>query len=126
MGELVNDKPKRIQLRRTKGWRKPEGAIVVALPSKWGNPWRVVPRSRFEATVRTNDAIAGTFELYPRIPRTGAHYWAMQYYRLHLGEHPELMEAARTELRGHDLACWCPLDQPCHADVLLELVNSDA
>jgi hypothetical protein len=27
------------------------------------------------------------------------------------------------ELRGHDLACWCPLDQPCHADVLLALAN---
>ena len=32
---------KRIQLRRTKGWRKPEGAVVVARPSKWGNPFRV-------------------------------------------------------------------------------------
>lgn len=28
-------------------------------------------------------------------------------------------------LRGKDLACWCPLDQPCHADVLLELANAD-
>jgi len=28
------------------------------------------------------------------------------------------------ELRGKDLACWCPLDQPCHADVLLELANA--
>jgi len=27
-------------------------------------------------------------------------------------------------LRGHDLVCWCPLDQPCHADVLLELANA--
>ena len=27
------------------------------------------------------------------------------------------------ELRGKDLACWCPLDQPCHADVLLEIAN---
>lgn len=27
----------------------------------------------------------------------------------------------RAELRGKDLACWCPLDQPCHADVLLEI-----
>lgn len=27
------------------------------------------------------------------------------------------------ELRGKNLACWCPLDQPCHADVLLELAN---
>ena len=28
-----------------------------------------------------------------------------------------------ADIRGHDLACWCPLDQPCHADVLLELAN---
>jgi len=27
------------------------------------------------------------------------------------------------ELRGKDLACWCPLDKPCHADVLLRLAN---
>jgi hypothetical protein len=27
-------------------------------------------------------------------------------------------------LRGHNLACWCPLDGPCHGDVLLELVNA--
>jgi hypothetical protein len=27
------------------------------------------------------------------------------------------------DIRGHDLACWCPLDHPCHADVLLELAN---
>jgi hypothetical protein len=44
-------------------------------------------------------------------------------YRLHLTEHPEIADRARAELRGHDLACWCPLDQPCHADVLLELAN---
>ncbi len=30
---------------------------------------------------------------------------------------------ARRVLGGHDLACWCRLDQPCHADVLLELAN---
>lgn len=29
----------------------------------------------------------------------------------------------RRELAGKNLACWCPLDQPCHADVLLELAN---
>lgn len=29
----------------------------------------------------------------------------------------------RNELAGFDLACWCPLDQPCHADVLLEIAN---
>lgn len=29
------------------------------------------------------------------------------------------------ELRGKNLACWCPLDGPCHADVLLALANTD-
>ena len=29
----------------------------------------------------------------------------------------------RNELAGSDLACWCPLGQPCHADVLLEIAN---
>lgn len=28
-----------------------------------------------------------------------------------------------STLKGKDLACWCPLDQPCHADVLLEIAN---
>ena len=28
-----------------------------------------------------------------------------------------------SELRGKNLACWCPLDKPCHADALLELAN---
>lgn len=27
-------------------------------------------------------------------------------------------------LRGKNLACWCALDQPCHADVLLEVANA--
>ena len=38
---------------------------------------------------------------------------------------PTLAEI-RRELSGRDLACWCPVDQPCHADVLLELANSEA
>jgi hypothetical protein len=33
-------------------------------------------------------------------------------------------EDARRELAGHDLACWCPLSQPCHADLLLEIANT--
>jgi Domain of unknown function (DUF4326) len=42
---------------------------------------------------------------------------------LHLEGEPELVEAARHELAGRDLACWCPLDLPCHADVLLDVAN---
>jgi hypothetical protein len=49
---------------------------------------------------------------------------SVQAYRDHLGEHPELAERARRELRGRDLACWCRRKTwPCHADVLLEIAN---
>ena len=35
-----------------------------------------------------------------------------------------MVVASLPEFRGHDLACWCPLDEPCHADVLLEIANA--
>jgi hypothetical protein len=93
--------PKRIQLRRTKGWRKPEGAIVVARPSRWGNPFSVGPRDEGGMTPEQ----------------------AVNAYRYFFALNPFLVDAARRHLAGRDLACWCPLDQPCHADVLLELAN---
>jgi hypothetical protein len=34
------------------------------------------------------------------------------------------LERMRQQLGGKNLACWCPIDQPCHADVLLELANA--
>jgi hypothetical protein len=34
------------------------------------------------------------------------------------------LEDYLAPIRGHSLACWCPLDQPCHADVLLHLANT--
>lgn len=33
-------------------------------------------------------------------------------------------DRAAIDLRGKDLACWCSLDRPCHADVLLEIANA--
>jgi hypothetical protein len=47
---------------------------------------------------------------------------AVELYRRWLIEQPDITHLI-TDLRGHDLACWCPLDQPCHADVLLGLAN---
>jgi Domain of unknown function (DUF4326) len=86
--------PQRIQLRRTKGWRKPENAIVVSRPSKWGNPFNISEHGRDQA---------------------------IRLYRGWLEQNGKTAEMA--ELAGRDLACWCPLNQPCHADVLLELAN---
>ncbi|MEJ2869839.1 DUF4326 domain-containing protein [Actinomycetospora sp. OC33-EN08] len=96
--------PDRVQLRRTKGWRKPEGTITVARPSAWGNPFKLgetVDVGGERVTLDRDLMIA--------------------LYRRWLAEHPELVERARSELAGHHLACWCAPDEPCHADVLLRV-----
>lgn len=103
--------PVRIQLRRTKGWRLPENTVVVARPSKWGNPYRA------------GDCVIVGPLYRPRrfVVRDAVH--AVRLYRQWL-RHQQRSEDVIPLLRGKNLACWCPLDQPCHADVLLELANS--
>ncbi len=123
--------PKRIQLRRTKGWRKPEGAIVVARPSKWGNPFRAVREGGFQWVEDHLGASWGS--IICSTDREGTRREMVQrsvdLFALHIGPmgnyeyDDEKLALLRSQLAGHDLACWCPLDQPCHADVLLELAN---
>jgi len=92
---------KRIQRKRTKGWRMPENTVYVGRPTKWGNPFSV-----------------------GRYGRRGA----VEMYRKYIG-HPNSPLGFEPddirELRGKNLACWCPLGKPCHADVLIELANED-
>ncbi|OHU39530.1 DUF4326 domain-containing protein [Mycobacteroides chelonae] len=111
--------PERIQLRRAKGWRKPEGVIVVARPSRWGNPFAVgivVPNVTCIATMANvrADSPTAAVQAYRR--------WLSGLWLIDTREAPTVLQI-RAELRGHNLACWCPLDQPCHADVLLEIAN---
>lgn len=86
--------PQRVQLRRTRGWRKPEAAIVVARPTKWGNPWVVNPqRATYPPTNHYRATATEAVQLY----RDWVAYAA-----------PFTVDDVRRELRGHDLACWCP------------------
>lgn len=101
--------PRRIQRKRTKGWRAPEGVVYVGRGSKWGNPWRVEDGMSARGAVwRYRDALIGL------LPFAGL----------------PTVEVARSELAGRDLMCWCPITDghgrrvPCHADVLLDLANS--
>lgn len=98
--------PHRIQ--RKQGWQMPENTVYVGRGSKWGNPFIIGERNLLIncAFVRDNN-----------------HAKAM--YQRFLEYNPEIANEARDELRGKNLACWCRLDQPCHADVLLELANSN-
>lgn len=93
--------PRRVQLSRAKGWRKPEGAVVVARPTKWGNPYKVDPTDP--------DSRARVIAAYRRDLLEG---------RLRFD-----VDDVRRDLVGRDLACWCAPDLVCHADVLLEVAN---
>jgi hypothetical protein len=89
--------PKRIQRKRVKGWRAPAGAVNCTRPGKWGNPFAVADYGL--------DA-------------------ALHLFEANISD--ELKAAARTELRGHDLMCFCALDRPCHVDIWLRIANSEA
>ena len=113
--------PLRIQRKRTRGWRMPEGAVYVGRPSVWGNRWRIGDRSNHLGhPVQTKQEAADLFR------DVG---WSAPHQRAFI----------RENLRGHDLACWCklcpehaagkPFDvrckacEPCHADVLGVIAN---
>lgn len=100
--DRATGRPKRIQRKRTKGWKMPANAVYVGRPTKWGNPW----------VVGSGWSRAGVVAFHADWMR-GIRDWPT------LPDRPDL-----APLRGKDLACWFPLDQPCHADVLLELANA--
>ena len=103
--------PKRIQRKRTKGWKMPEGAVCVTRPGRWGNPFIVSPKA-------TPGARSGCF--YICVPTVDD---AVACFREMMSQSPERTADAISELRGKDLACFCSLGEPCHADVLLEIAN---
>jgi len=84
----------------------PEGAVCVGRPTRWGNPFRL------NRDGSNRDACIRQFEQCLTNPAAGAD-GPMEWIREHV-----------HELRGKDLACWCPLDKPCHADVLLRVANA--
>ena len=121
-------KPKRIQRKRTKGWKMPADTVYVGRPGRFGNPFRV---GGYFLIGDPFPSLAGAFRLSwcraspevadERFTLIKTREQAVEWYRRYLEKHP--LETL-GDLRGKDLACWCPLDQPCHADVLLELANS--
>jgi len=114
--------PQRIQRKRTKGWRMPEGAVYVGRPSRWGNPFSVEKHGRAAALEYFRAYLTGHFELVPK----QAHREYRAAEKKLYGNAPGTLlpgEIVSIFLRGHDLACWCPLDQPCHGDVLLDFAG---
>lgn len=119
--------PTRIQRRRVKGWKAPEGAVYVGRGTKWGNPF----------VVRGPFSIYSMMEVRPVwiVARDGvdvatlhskedAQKVAVERYEMLIkggrGPSPERIRAA---LRGKTLMCWCEEGTPCHADSLLRIAN---
>ena len=90
--------PQRIQMSRRKGWRKPANTVYIGRPGKFGNPFGVEEHGREEAISR--------YETWIQEP-----------------EQRVLLAEAGVILRHKNLGCWCRPGLPCHADILLQLVN---
>ena len=130
-------KPKRIQRKRTKGWRMPPGTIYVGRPTKWGNPFKLMRDNLIHC-----DATHRRKILHPWVIFDNDNMWlgdtglqeVIRLYRQwvwgYLSDNNIVIPTRLTgneikkQLCGKDLACWCPLDKPCHADVLIEIANS--
>lgn len=98
-----------VRVRRSRREKLPSGAVYVGRPTKWGNPWRIhgsitrdiaVARFRADLLAAIEDPWGSPHDIEFRV-----------------------MAESLDELRGRNLACWCPLDEECHADVLLEVAN---
>lgn len=118
--------PKRIQRKRSKGWRMPENAVYVGRPTMFGNPFEVRRFGLDAALQLYSNSVTGLWTP-SAVPAGRSVHVAYQCHRELLEQFRRAgfrdMQYAITRLRGKDLACWCPLDQRCHADVLLELAN---
>jgi hypothetical protein len=107
MSARCDPKPVRIQLSRKKGWRMPENTVKVDRTTKWGNPFKPGVPCAYTGGRHVQDK---------------RHAYTL--YRAVAPDNEALVKAAQSELRGKNLACWCPLNADCHADVLLDLANA--
>jgi hypothetical protein len=113
--------PVRVQLSRAKGWRMPPNTMSVARPGPWGNPFKVgAAIESGYATAETAQAfVVECFGDWLGPTQSGRDWWQgpesdrrKKFFAEEIGQ-----------LRGKNLACWCKLGSPCHADVLLKLAN---
>jgi hypothetical protein len=106
--------PQRIQLRRSKGWRMPANTVKVDRTTPWGNPFVVGKDGTRAECVRWFELLMAGYLML------SADCNAQDALRKRL-----LAEKKHgfPSLRGKNLACWCPSGAPCHADILLKVVN---
>lgn len=106
---------RRIRLSRARGFRLPTGAVNVARPGPFGNPFVV---GKWGTAAQCVSAFAGLAAGFINLGTSHTDVDAQQllWARIH---------ACAPKFRGRDVACWCALDKPCHGDVLLHAWNGE-
>lgn len=112
--------PERVQLSRRKGWKMPPNTIKVDRTTKWGNPCIVGVHGTREQCVRWLElALAGHIVLGHKKDADG-------YLADKLIAYVKMVRRDRRFLVGKNLACWCPIGEPCHVDPLLDVARTYA
>ncbi len=117
---------KRIQRKRTRGWKIPKNTFYVGRPYDFGNPFRLINGVIYYYFI--NRKILSHWIIYDDNKSDYTMSDIMYFYEMwvtgKLTDDIGLPPVPDIELlRGKDLACWCALDKPCHADVLIKLLN---
>jgi len=107
--------PVRVRLSRLAGWKLPASTIVVTRATKWGNPFPIGREGPLGRIAPDAAGAVGFFRAMLSDPE-------MRPERGYPGD--ARFPSTFLPLRGYNLACWCKLGAPCHADVLLELANA--
>jgi hypothetical protein len=92
----------------------PANTVYVGRGSIWGNPFRVGAHRGDRLPPVTAAQAVRLFERWLTSPVTQVAH----------GVDRAVIRNSLHQLRGKNLACWCPLHEPCHADVLLALANT--
>jgi Domain of unknown function (DUF4326) len=100
--------------------------VSVTRPRRWGNPHDIKIFGRELSPTLFRNSVDGVWSPDPVKNESdeicNAAYAAhLAFMKRFTGDHPST--AARSELRGHNLACYCRLTHACHADILLETAN---
>lgn len=121
---------KRVQRKRTKGYKLPTNTVSVCRPTKWGNPMMIEGDTIFIdagyrrkilgkwVILKENANIDDMLNLYEKIVRgdkfnnLDLQYWSNKFKIYDL-----------NELKGKNLACFCPLNKKCHADILIKIID---
>lgn len=113
----------RIQRKRTKGWKLPENTTCVGRGTKWGNPYRIEKAGLDKRYL--SPRLRERIENGPSNSHIYSRRNAVKSFEISLraGDLSFTEEDVRRELKGKNLACWCSLDEECHADILLEIAN---